>query len=265
MKSSTLVRLLVLAISLCAAAAAAAAAGGGQSLLSRATDLGPVDAASSIEITVWMKLHDQQGLDSLVAAQQAGKGAYLSMEQVRAQHAPSSAEVAKVVAFLKAQGFTVSAGQDNLYVKASATVARVQSAFQVELHQYNLRGRTFRASERSATLPPELVPLVSGVGGLSSLGAEPQIARAGKRGRNGYHSPDRRRGSRPSADPARRAVERYLLLGAVLLSAHHGKLLGWRRQRHLSGQPLRRLRSPTGRRTRLPAATSRAIFRRPTT
>jgi subtilase family serine protease len=185
MKPLTLVRLLFVAICLGAVAAAAAAAGGGQSLLSKATDLGPVNAASPIEITVWMKLHDQQGLDSLVAAQQAGKAAYLSLQQVRAQHAPSSADVAKVAAYLKAQGFTVSAGQDNLYVKASATVARVQSAFQVELHQYDLFGRTFRASERSATLPPELVPLVSGVGGLSSLGAEPQIARAGKRAATG--------------------------------------------------------------------------------
>jgi subtilase family serine protease len=147
-----------------------------------------VNAASPIEITVWMKLHDQQGLDALVAAQQAGKGAYLSMEQVRAQHAPSSADVAKVAAFLKAQGFTVSAGQDNLYLKASATVARVQSAFHVELHQYDLYGRTFRASARSATLPPALVPLVATVGGLSSLGAEPQIARVGRQGATNIHT-----------------------------------------------------------------------------
>ncbi len=180
MKPLTLVRIVMLiAACLCAAAATAAAAPGARSPLPQATDLGPVDAASPIEITVWMKLHDQPGLDALVADQQAGKGAYLSMEQVRAQHAPSSADVAKVAAFLKAQGFTVSAGQDTLYVKASATVARVQSTFQVELHRYDLFGRTFRASARSATLPPELVPLVAGVGGLSSLGAEPQIARAG--------------------------------------------------------------------------------------
>src|SRR3984893_4098969 len=176
-----------LLIAACLIPVAAVAASGGASLLSRATDLGPVDAASPIEITVWMKLHDQQGLDALVAAQQAGKGAYLSMEQVRAQHAPSSADVAKVATFLKAQGFKVSAPQDNLYIKASATVARVQSAFQVELHQYDLYGRTFRASSRSATLPPELVPLVAAVGGLSSLGAEPQIAHVGGKGSSNVH------------------------------------------------------------------------------
>ena len=177
-----------LLIAACLIPVAAVAASGGPSLLSRATDLGPVNAASPIEITVWMKLHDQQSLDALVAAQQAGKGTYLSMEQVRAQHAPSSADVAKVAAFLKAQGFTVSVGQDNLYLKGSATVARVQSAFQVELRQYDLFGRTFRASARSATLPPELVPLVAAVGGLSSLGAEPQIARVGRQGATTIHT-----------------------------------------------------------------------------
>jgi subtilase family serine protease len=180
MKSLTLVRVVMLiAACLCAAAASAAAAPGQHSLLSQATDLGPVDAASPIEITVWMKLHDQAGLDALVATQQAGKGAYLSMAQVRAQHAPTSAEVAKVAAYLKAQGFKVSAPKDTLYVQASATAARVESAFQVELRQYELFGRTFRASARKPTLPPDLAPLVAAVGGLSSLGAEPQISRVG--------------------------------------------------------------------------------------
>jgi subtilase family serine protease len=173
--------MILIATCLCAAAATAAVASGRPSLLSQATDLGPVNAASPIEITLWMKLHDEQGLDGLVAAQQSGKGAYLSMEQLRARYAPSSADTARVAAYLKSQGFTVSAGQDNLYVKASATVARVQSVFQVELHQYDLYGRTFRASARSATLPPALEPLVAAVGGLSSLGAEPQIARVGRK------------------------------------------------------------------------------------
>ena len=182
-------RLLVLiAACLCATAAANAVASGGPSLLSRATDLGPVDAASPIDITIWMKLRDQAGLDALVSAQQAGKSDYLSMQQVRAQHTPSPADVAKVVAFLKTQGLTVSAGQDNLSVKASGTAARVQSAFQVELHQYDLYGRTFRASARNATLPPDLVPLVAAVAGLSSLRAEPQIARVGRNASTGVHT-----------------------------------------------------------------------------
>jgi len=167
--------LLIAAIGLSTSIAGAA---GRPVLLSQATDLGEINPASTIEITLWMKLHDQQGLDNLVTAQQSGKAGYLSTGEIRAHHAPSSAEVTKVEDFMKAQGFTVSSvGQDNLFVRASGTVARVESAFQVELHQYNLHGRSFRASSRSATIPSALLPLVTGVGGLSDLRAEPQISR----------------------------------------------------------------------------------------
>ena len=163
------------------AGAAAAATGGGPPLLAHATDLGPVSASSPVEVTVWLKLHDEQGLDRTLEAQQAGKAAYLTDAQIQAQHAPSAGDVARVSAYLKAQGLTVTAvGQGNLYVKASGTAGRVEHAFQVELHQYNFHGRDFRASNRSATLPADLAPLVTSVGGLSTLGAQPYIARRGK-------------------------------------------------------------------------------------
>jgi subtilase family serine protease len=165
----------------------AATAGERPGLLAQAKDLGPVDNATPIELTLWMKLHNEQSLDALVAAQQAGKGSYLTPAQLRKQYGPSSADAAAVAQYLKAQGFAVSIGQDNLYVRASSTVARVQSEFQVQLHQYDLDGRTFRASSHAATLPAQLVPLVAAVGGLSSLGAEPQIARVGKKAAPGVH------------------------------------------------------------------------------
>jgi subtilase family serine protease len=173
-------------------------AAGGQSLLSRATDLGPVSATNQIEITLWMKLHDQQGLDSLVAAQQSGKAAFLSFEQVRAQHAPSHGEAAKVADLLTADGFTVSSiGHDNLFVKATGSAGLVQSTFHVELHEYDLSGRTFRASSRSATLPPALGGLVAAVGGLSNLAPEPQIARTGVKGGTSVHRPSEAEGVVP--------------------------------------------------------------------
>jgi subtilase family serine protease len=188
MKPSTLFRVVILSTACLAAAAATAAAPGPHSLLSQATDLGPVDAASPIEVTVWLKLHDQPGLDALVAAQQAGKGSYLTMEQVRARHAPSPADAARVAVYLESQGFEVSAPRDPLYVKATASAARVDSTFRVQLHQYDLNGRVFHASAGRATVPPELVPLVAAVGGLSSLGAEPQIALAGKKAVTNIHT-----------------------------------------------------------------------------
>jgi subtilase family serine protease len=160
------------------------------SLLSKANDLGPVNAAHPIEITLWMKMHDQQGLDALVAAQQEGKTAFLSIEQVRAQFAPSYAEAAKVASLLKEDGFTVSGiGPNNLFVKATASVGLVQSTFNVELHEYDLNGRTFRASSRTASMPPAMVPLVAAVSGLSDLAPQPQIARKALKATGSAHRP----------------------------------------------------------------------------
>jgi subtilase family serine protease len=150
-----------------------------------------------------MKLRDQQGLDALVTAQQAGTAAYLSNEQLRRQHAPSTADVGRVTTFLKSHGFTVKGvGQNNLFVSASGTAARVQSAFDVELHRYAFHGRTFNASGRSATVPTELGPVVAAVGGLSDLGAEPQIARVGHKAMiGGVHRPADAEGLRPRPVP----------------------------------------------------------------
>ena len=155
-----------------------AIAAGSQKLLSLADDQGPVGAATSVEFKLWMKLHDQAGLDALVTAQQAGKAGFLTVDQVRAQHSATAADVAKATAFLKGRGFEIkSIGQGNAYVSATGTAAHVEDAFKVDLHQYAFHGRTFNASPRNATVPAELVPVVASVGGLSDMGAEPDFVR----------------------------------------------------------------------------------------
>jgi len=166
------------AASFIAAAASGAASSGRNAVLSLANDLGPLNASSSVDFTLWMKLRDPQGLDALVESQQAGKAGFLSAAELRARHEPTAAAVAKATAYLKAQGFNVKGvGEGNRYVRASGPVAQVQSAFGVELHHYDFHGRTFDASPRTAKVPAELAPLVAAVGGLSDLGAEPQLAR----------------------------------------------------------------------------------------
>ncbi len=136
------------------------------------------------------------------------------MDQLRAQHAPNAADAARVAAFLQKQGFVVSVGRDNMYVKASATVARVQSTFQVQLHQYNLFGRTFRASDSSATLPPDLAPLVAAVGGLSSLGAEPTVAAVGRKASSGVHTAAEAEGFHMQGVPFNAAQQNGLFFSA---------------------------------------------------
>ncbi len=176
---------LAIAGSLAALAATAVAAPaqqmiepGGPAVLSHASDLGRVDASQPMEITVWLKLHDEAGLDRTISGQSGPSTAWLSNEQIEARHAPAAADVTAVSAFLRSRGLTVTGvGPQNLFVRATGTAARVQAAFKVELHQYSFRGTTFRASASSPTVPPEIAPLVASVGGLSDLAARPNVAR----------------------------------------------------------------------------------------
>lgn len=147
-------------------------------ILSRATDMGALERSSPVEITVWLKLHDSARLEAALAAQRDGQAAWLSNEQVQAQHAPGAAEAAAMSAFLSSRGLTVTGvGAHNLYVKASGTAASVQYAFGVELRQYSLNGRTFHASTTGPSLPDAIAPLVASVGGLTNLGANPMLVR----------------------------------------------------------------------------------------
>ena len=158
---------------------------GVSSLISRATDLGPVKASSPMEITIWLKLRDAAGLQNTVAAQNGGAAQnsapaqWLTNEQIETRHSPDAADVAAVRGFLKTRGLTVGdVGPHNLFVKATGTVANVQSAFGVQLHQYRMNGMTFRANTASPALPSAIAPLVASVGGLTDLGAKPNVAHA---------------------------------------------------------------------------------------
>ena len=152
---------------------------GGPPILKHSTDLGLVDPASAIEITLWLKLRDEKGLDSTIAAQRQKGAAFLSGAQIDSQLAPTAASVADVSRFLKSQGLKVAAvGPHNLFVRAEGTVGLVQSALGVEVHQYRLKEMTFRASPTEATLPPAIAQLVASVSGLSSLAPMPNVAHA---------------------------------------------------------------------------------------
>ena len=162
-----------------AAAQTGSAASAVAPLIAHATDLGPASPSSPIEITVWLKLQDDRGLENTLSAQRQGGEGWLSDEQIQARHAPAEADVTAVSGFLKAQGLTVTGvGPRNLFVKATGAAAAVQAAFRVELHQYRFNGRTFRSANSMPTLPAGIAPLVVSVGGLSDLGEMPNIARA---------------------------------------------------------------------------------------
>src|SRR4051812_1697731 len=78
--------------------------------ISHAQDLGPVDPSTVIEVTAWLKLHNENQLDQLVKQQQTKGHAnfhkWLTQDQFNAQFSPTSQEVNAVGNWLHAHNLT---------------------------------------------------------------------------------------------------------------------------------------------------------------
>ena len=150
--------------------------------VAKATDLGAVDPQSQITVNVWLKLHNQQQLDKLTESQkQKGSASYhkwISQDQFNAAYAPTAQEVKSVSNSLAAKNLSVLAvAENNLYVKVQGSAADVQKAFHVQLHNYNLNGRSYRANNADPSVDNNTNGLIAAVTGLDDYGFEPKFAR----------------------------------------------------------------------------------------
>jgi len=150
--------------------------------VARATDLGAVDPQSQITLNVWLKLHNQQQLDKLTDAQkQKGNASYhqwITQDQFNATYAPTAQEINAVSNSLAAKNLTVIAvAENNLYVKAQGSAADVQKAFHVQLHNYNLNGKGYRANTADPSVDSNTSGLIAAVTGLDDYGFEPTFVR----------------------------------------------------------------------------------------
>ncbi len=150
--------------------------------IASATDLGAVDPAGVITVSVWLKLHNQQQLDRLVEQQKQKNSPnyhrWITQDQFNADYGPTAQEVNAVSNFLSAHKLTVlSAAENNLYVKAQGSVADVQKTFGVQIHGYSKNGVAYRSN---ASDPADLSGgLIAAVTGLDDYGFQPMVAHAG--------------------------------------------------------------------------------------
>jgi subtilase family serine protease len=150
--------------------------------ISHATDRGPTNASGVVHVTVWLKTPDSKSLEQVVAAQHDPASPsyhrWLSEAEINAAHAPSGEGVAALSSFLSSHGLSVTGvGPHNMFVSASGSVAQVQSTFQTAIHDFAFKGRTYHANTSGPSLPAQLAPLVTAVGGLTNFGPRPMIVR----------------------------------------------------------------------------------------
>jgi subtilase family serine protease len=120
---------------------------------------------------VHLSLRNEAQLDKLIALQSTPKSPlyhhWLTPAQFRASFGPTPATIAKVSAFLRSQGFTITKVETQL-IHVQGTIASVERAFKVHLGNVRLADRTILGSREQVTVPSALS---SGVGAtIVSLG-----------------------------------------------------------------------------------------------
>jgi hypothetical protein len=159
--------LVVLTLTLCTVQPANAAgrqlvAHNTPTFVSTAKKLGAEDPAKTIEVSVWLNLHNRAALDTL--AQQLYDRTspnyrhWLKTADL-ARFAPTAEEAATVRQFFESHNLkVVNVGPNNMFVRARGTVRDVQSAFNVTLNKYQVHGEVVRSNDR--ILPWKAPPLL---------------------------------------------------------------------------------------------------------
>ncbi len=148
----------------------------------QAKDLGPVDAATTIRLTLWLRSQNEAALDQQVQ-QLYDKSSpnfhrWMTAEAFKSNLAPSDVDLAAVQLFALKNHLTISAvGENNLYVQVHGTVRDVQHAFQVQLHNFQRQGATFRSNTGDPTIEEPAGSSVAAVSGLAEHFMRPHLAR----------------------------------------------------------------------------------------
>ncbi len=135
--------------------------------------LGSEDPSKTIEVSVWLNPHNRSQLDAL-ANQLYDKTSpnyrhFLSRSQFAARFAPTAAEAKTVQKFFAAHNLkVVKVGSHNFFVRARGTVGDVESAFHVQLNNYQVGNKTLRANDRDPFIDGAAAPLVRSVSGLDT-------------------------------------------------------------------------------------------------
>jgi len=152
--------------------------------LAHARDLGPAPSSDGVNVTLWLREQSTgAAADRLVAQLYDPKSPkfhqWLNEAQAAALLAPTAAQADTVKKYLAAHNLKVTAVDvGNRFVKAQGSIADVQKAMHVAIHQFSAEGRTFRSNTTDPAIDEPAGSLVAAVGGLSEGRALPHSKRA---------------------------------------------------------------------------------------
>jgi subtilase family serine protease len=153
-------------------------------LATKQNDLGRVGGAKVFRrMVLLLQGSDAQKseLAQLLKDQQNPKSAqyhkWLTPTQFGERFGPSDNDMAKVTGWLTGQGFSVEKPSNGRrFLLFTGTSAQVESAFQTEIHTYQVSGKSYFANAKPASIPTALSGVVKGVARMNGFNpAKPQI------------------------------------------------------------------------------------------
>ncbi len=140
----------------------------------KATDLGATSASTPVRLALGLQVRNAAGLKALARAVSTPDSAndqhFLTPAGFLADYAPTAAQVKTVSSYLTQQGFTgVSVASNRLYVSADGTAGQAESAFNTQLENYRLNGKTAYVNISPAEVPASLGGTVLSVLGLENI------------------------------------------------------------------------------------------------
>jgi subtilase family serine protease len=162
-------------IGLTAAAGAASAAPQGRHPLDGSTpkwlhqahDMGASSSAQQMNFGLLLGMRDQAGamatLKAISDPSSSSYGQWLTNAQFDARYAPAKSSVTAVQDWLRSEGFQVTKTlPSGMYVEASGSVAKVESAFGTSVHNYTYLGKNVHANNSQLSLPSGTPAAVTG-------------------------------------------------------------------------------------------------------
>lgn len=139
-----------------------------------ATDTGPANNSQIINVTLVMRLHNQEQLENYiqqtVTPGNANYHRFLSTSEFAGKYGATDAEVAQVQNFLKQNGLSGTVLANRMAIRTSGTVAQFSAAFKAPIHTFTSKesGRSFHRPTQSLVLPNELTNSLLFVSGLNN-------------------------------------------------------------------------------------------------
>jgi subtilase family serine protease len=139
--------------------------------------IGPADPSETIEITIWLNVHNRQQLDS-VAKELYDRSsphyrAWLKFSEIAADYGPTAQEAKTVTEFLTSHKLSIVLVDPNdFFVRARGTIAQISDAFRVQLSNFEVKGKVIRANTNDPYVEGAAAPFVHLVSGLSNQHSE---------------------------------------------------------------------------------------------